>query len=334
MRIRRWIETLFLTGLALSLMGARPKTPKDRPLSKDTEAAVEHAQMLAERSVAEWDVVEARWYDGTATADDIAELRVRWAAESNPLFEWGGWSLDLIESGVEPGTAVRVPRAVRTGDLAAIHEAVENYPGGESPAELRVLQTAALWGMEREGKGAIVYRTVLKDDPVLAYYDVLMEEWVRDRLAELPGGEQPSFREPGDDYVKALRREFKSRGTLGQLVLWFLEPPPTVSRPSVPVLDVEPQVVSEVLGTRKVDLHVCAVREGGVDHLGEGSVTLDLDVDPYGAVRHCQARSTDDFGYDDVGDCACKVALSMRFPAPEDGGRAAVRARVDYPLVR
>ena len=334
MRIRRWIETLLLTGLALSLMGARPRAPKDRPLSKNTEAAVERAERLAARSVADWDAVEARWYEGTASVEDIEELRVRWAAESNPLFEWGGWSLELIASGVDPRAAIMVPRAVRTGDLVELEQVVDGYPDEGAPPEMRVLQTAALWGMEREGKGAIVYRTVLKDDPVLAYYDVLMEEWVRDRLAELPEGEQPSFRDPDDDYVKALRRELRSRGTLGKLVLWFLEPPPSVSRPSVPVVDVEPQVVSELMSTKNVDLHVCAMREGGVDHLGDGSVTLDLDVDPYGAVRHCQSRSTDAFGYDEVGDCACTVAMSLRFPNPEDGGRAAVRHRVDYPLGR
>ncbi len=334
MRIQRWIETLFLVAVAFWLMGAKSKAPRDRSLSKATAESVEKAAVLAERSTEEWDAVEARWIDGSATVQDIRELRVRWAAESNPLYEWGGWSLDLIEAGVDARVAITVPKAVRTGDMEALQEAVENYPDGASPPELRILQSAALWGMEREGMGAIVYRTVLKDDPVLAYYDDLMEEWVRDRLAELPEGEQPSFREPGDDYVSALRRELGSRDTLGQLVLWFLEPPPSVSRPSVPVVEMEPQLVSELMDSRKVDLHVCAVREGGTEILGDGSVTLDLDVDPYGTVRHCQARSSDDFGYDEVGDCACDVARSVRFPTPADGSRAATRHRVDFPIRR
>ena len=334
MRIQGRVVSIFLVLAAVTLMGAKPRAPRDKPLKAVIQEEIDQGALLAERSEAEWLALEQRWQEASVTAQEIRELRVRWAAESNPLYEWGGWSLELIESGVDPGTAVTVPRAVRTGDMVALEAAVDAYPMGMAPPELRVLQSAALWSMDREGKGAIVYRTILKDDPVLAYYDALMEEWVRDRLAEIPAGEQPSFREPGDDYVFALRRERKSRGTLGQLVLWFLEPPPAVSRPSIPVIEMDTRTVSQVFDGRREDLHACYVAGGGQYAHGEVTVTMDMDVNPYGTVRHCSARSSDVFGHDDVGHCACEVAMATRLPGPEDASRATARYSLTFPLGR
>ena len=334
MRFQGRVVSLILAVFALCLMGAKPRAPRDKSVSASIQADIDQGALLAERSEAEWLALEERWREASVTAREIRELRVRWAAESNPMYEWAGWSLELIEDGIDPGTAVTVPRAVRTGDMRAIEAAVDAYPAGLAPPELRILQSAALWSMEREGKGAIVYRTVLKDDPVLAYYDALVEEWVRDRLAEIPEGEQPFFRPPGDDYVFALRNELKSRGTMGQLILWFLEPPPAVSRPSIPVVELDPRAVSEVFDSKSEDLHACYVAGGGQFAHGEVTVTMDMDVNTYGTIRHCSARSSDVFGQDDVGSCACEVAMATRLPGPEDAARATARYSLTFPLGR
>jgi hypothetical protein len=76
------------------------------------------------------------------------------------------------------------------------------------------------------------------------------------------------------------------------------------------------------------------VAGGGQFAHGEVTVTMDMDVNPYGTIRHCSARSSDVFGQDDVGSCACEVAMATRLPGPEDAARATARYSLTFPLGR
>ena len=334
MRIRRLVPAMIVALLSLAQMGARWRPPRDRPVNDATMAAVDRARALGDRGADEWAELEARWATGSVDAQEVAELRIHWAAEGNPMYEIAGWSRSLIASGVQTETAVVLPAALRRGDLFVVDQVLEAYPDGELPVELGLLRTAALWGLGREGNAALVYRDVLRSDPVLAYYEALLEEWIRDRLAEMPTDEQAWFREPDDDYVIALSRELRSRGAPGQLVLWFLVPSPTVSRIAVPWVDLDRGLVAERLDSRREALQACYDDEGGETALGAGTLTLEFEVDPYGAVVRCAPTAGAEFRHADVDTCACGVVRSLRFPCPGDGGRAAVRHPLAYPLSR
>jgi hypothetical protein len=332
---RRWLMTLaILSLLAPALLGARSKTPKDRAPSRGTRLAVERAAALADRSVADWLALEQRFEAGDASVAELQELRIHWAASGDPWYQRSTWTLKLLDAGIDGPTAVQLPTAVLEGDLEAVDAVVGALATarGTAPAELLLLQAAALWGLHREGAAALAYDAALEGEAVFIYYDQALEEWLRARAASA-SGEQVGEYVPGDGLKwEALRQELKSREPLGQLALAFLMAVPPPAGGYTPSGEIEVDVVDELFSTRRQDLYFCFENAGGVNQLGHGSVTLDLDVDPLGRVGFCSVQPSSELKDRGLWDCCCRTVGSLQFPLPSGEGKATVRQRVVFPL--
>jgi hypothetical protein len=90
--------------------------------------------------------------------------------------------------------------------------------------------------------------------------------------------------------------------------------------------------VDEVIGGQRLDLYYCFERTGGIDRLGVGVLTMEFGVGPYGAVEFCSVLPSADLRATEFRDCCCEAVESLRFPAPEGGGRATVRQTVRFPM--
>jgi hypothetical protein len=328
------ITTVMCAGLILltavpTMALARP-LPRNRPLSPETQHAVSLAVEMEARGPEAWAALEARFESGMITVMELDELRIHWAATVDERHGRSRWSLALIEAGVDSRTAVLAPQAVEEGDLSALEAALDVAP--YLPAELKLVHVAALWGQGKEGKAALVYREVLGNDSLLAYYDTLVEEWLRGRAAEMAAGSEPGFEPSSPDLTEALRQNLRARGPAGRFLLSVLEPPTPASAVGVPLADMEAELVDEVLGSQRLDLYYCYERAGGIDRLGVGALTLEFGVGPYGAVDFCSVLPGADLRPSEFRDCCCQAVEALRFPAPASGGRATVRQTVRFPM--
>lgn len=308
---------------------ARP-LPRNRPLSPETQHAISCAVAMQARGPEAWAALEARFESGTITAVELDELRIHWAATVDERHDRSRWSLVLMEAGVDPRTAVLAPQAVEKGDLAALEAVLDTAP--YLPAELKLVHVAAMWGQGKEGKAALVYRDVLGNDSLLAYYDTLMEEWLRGRAAEMVAGNGTGFEPSQPDLTEALRQNLRVRGPAGSFLLSVLEPPAPPPAMGVPQAEMRGELVDEVIGGQRLDLYYCFERTGGIDRLGVGVLTMEFGVGPYGAVEFCSVLPSADLRATEFRDCCCEAVESLRFPAPEGGGRATVRQTVRFPM--
>jgi len=318
------------------LVAGRIKLPKNGKLSDETEAAVQRANSLAQRTATEWDALEQRFHAGTIDLTGLKDLRTHWAAEGDPLAAKSRWTMVLLESGVDLETALMLPRAMAGNDLAALDDVIVAHfeAGGTQHPELLLLQTAASWGQGKEARAALSYKKVLDNDSMLAYYDTLVEEWMRARALEQHTSATPSYTPSDTGRADALKQNLKARGLWGHLLLEFLEPPPEPVAGRVPIGDLESDVVAEIFGTHKVDLFYCYERRGGEDNLGAGSMTMDLGVDPYGQVTFCSVHPGATMRNRDVRDCCCQVIKTFQFPCPDGDGMASVRHELRFPMKR
>ncbi len=328
------VFTATVVGLStlLLLPAAGRPLPRNRPLSPETQQAVSLAVALEARADSAWSALESRFTEGSISASELAELRVRWAATLDERHTRSGATLQLMEAGVDTRTAVLVPQAIEAGDLAALDAALGGAPS--LPQEIRLLHVGVLWALSREGHAALVYRDVLGQDSVLAYYDSLLEEWLRGRAEEIASGGEPTFEPSDSDRAEALRQNLRDRGAAGRFLLTTLDPPQLTPIVGVPLASLDRAVVTEVLGSQRVDLFYCYERNGGIDRLGPGTLTLEFGVGPYGAVEFCSVLPGADLRPAEVRDCCCDAVERNRFPAPEGGGRVTVRHPVSYPMKR
>lgn len=324
-----------LLSLAPLLLAARSRTPRDRPLCRQTQHAVDAAAALAARTPEQWAALEQRYAAGEVTVEDLHELRVYWAAGDNSRFAASTWTLRLMSEGLDGPTAVGLPQALLDGDLQHVDQVLTAHAGRVTApgGELLLIHAAALWGLDREGNGAIVYRQALAGDSVLTYYDTTLEQWLRGRAEQILSGEEVEPFLPEDlARAEALRQDLNNRGHAGRLVLAFLQGVPAPVGGYTPPGQLPPEVVAELFGTRRVDLYFCYENAGGESGLGAGTLTLDLDVDPFGAVTFCAVQPASPLKDRDLWDCACKTVTPLRFPLPEGPGKATIRHRLDLPL--
>ncbi len=326
--------TVLCAGLAIlasvpTVALGRP-LPRNRPLSPETQHAISRAVAMEARGPEAWAALEARFESGTITAVELDELRIHWAATVDERHARSRWSLVLMEAGVDPRTAVLTPQAVEKGDLAALEAVLDAAPN--LPVELKLVHVAAMWGQGKEGKAALVYREVLGNDSLLAYYDTLMEEWLRGRAAEMVAGNGTGFEPSQPDLTEALRQNLRARGPAGSFLLSVLEPAEPPEALGVPQAEIRGELVDEVIGSQRLDLYYCYERTGGIDRLGVGALTMEFGVGPYGAVEFCSVLPSADLRTTEFRDCCCGAVESLRFPAPEGGGRATVRQTVRFPM--
>ena len=336
-RIRpRWLPFLVLLTCVPLLVAGRIKLPKNGKLSDETDAAIQRAANLAQRTATDWQALEGQYNAGTITLPDLKDLRTHWAAEGNPLAAKSRWTMVLLEADVDLATALALPRAMAGNDLEALDQVIADQfeSGGEERPELLLLQTAAAWGQNKEMRAALSYDKVLENDSMLAYYDTLVEEWMRARAQEQAAAASPTYTPADTSRADALKANLRSRGMWGQLLLEFLEPPPEPVAGRVPIGDLEADVVAEVFGTHKVDLFYCYERLGGEDDLGAGSMTMDLGVDAFGQVTFCSVHPGATMRNRDVRDCCCQVIKTFQFPCPDGDGMASVRHELAFPMKR
>ncbi len=328
--------TLRWTGLAIALLASVPALgrplPRNRPLSPETQHAITRAVEMQARGPEAWAALEGRYEAGTITAVELDELRVHWAATVDDRHGRSRWTLELMEEGVATRAAVLVPQAAEAGDLVALEAALD--AASDLPPELRLLQVAALWGLGKEGKAALIYRDVLGNDSLLAYYDALVEEWLRGRAAEMVAGVEPVFEPSDEDVAEALRQNLRSRGGSGLFLLWVLEPPEPSTALGVPYASLDRELVSEVMGSQRLDLYYCYERGGGIDQLGPGSLTLEFGVGPYGTVDYCSVLPGADLRPPEFRSCCCDAIENLRYPAPAGGGRVTIRQPASFPMKR
>lgn len=332
----RWLPFLVLLTCVPLLIAGRLKLPKNGKLSTETDAAVQRAATLAQRTAADWQAIEARFDAGTISLDDLKDLRTHWASEGDPRVSESRWTMVLLEQGIDLPTALSLPRAMAGSDMAALDQVIVDHfdAGGEQRAELLLLQTAAAWGQGKESRAALSYKKVLDNDSMLAYYDTLVEEWMRARVEEQVAGVHSSYKPSDTGRADALKQNLRSRGTWGHLLLDFLEPPPEPVAGRVPIGDLDADVVSEIFGTHKVDLFYCYERLGGEEDIGAGRMTMDIGVDPFGQVTFCSVYPGATMRDRDVRDCCCKVIKTFQFPCPEGDGMASVRHELNFPMKR
>ncbi len=322
---------VLLCGVLALSATARP-LPKNRPLSAETQHAITCGVEMEARGDAAWGVLEERFVAGTITAEELSQLRVRWAATMDPRHPASGATLQLMEAGVDTRTAVLVPQAIDRGDLEGLEAALDGAPS--LPVEVQLLHVGTLWALGREGKAALVYRQVLEADSLLAYYDALLDEWLRGRLAEIGAGGTPAFAPSDPDRAEALRQNLRGRGPGGLFLLEVLDPPEEAEILGVPLASLDRDLVTEVMGSQRVDLYFCYERNGGVDKLDPGTLTVEFGVGSYGAVEFCSVLPGADLRPPEFRDCCCQAVEKLRFPAPEGGGRATVRRSLSFPMKR
>ena len=242
--------------------------------------------------------------------------------------------MKLLDAGLDGPTAVRLPTAVLEEDLEAVDAVVAAYTAarGAAPAELCMLQAAALWGLGREGAGALAYDAALQGEAVFIYYDQALEEWLRARVMAVTGDNAEAYQPTDGLKAEALRQELKGREPLGQLVLAFLMAVPPSAGGYTPTGEIEHDVVAELFETRRQDLYFCFENAGGVSQQGYGSLTLDVDVNPLGQVEFCAVQPASELKDRGLWDCCCGVATTLHFPLPSGEGKASVRHRVVFPI--
>lgn len=319
-----------LLCLVFALSAAARTLPKNRPLSAGTQHEIARAVEMEARGDAAWEALEARFVAGTITVEELTELRVHWAATLDGRHTSSGATLQLMAAGVETRAAVLVPQALENGDLEGLEAALD--AASYLPLEIRLLHVGALCAHGREGKAALIYRQVMETDSLLAYYDTLLDEWLRGRAAEIAAGGAPSFEPSDPDRAEALRQNLRGRGAAGLFLLDVLDPPEEASIIGVPLATLERDLVTEVMGSQRVDLYYCYERNGGIDRLDVGSLTLEFGVGPYGAVEFCSVLPGADLRLQEFRDCCCRSVEKLRFPAPEGGGRATVRQSASFPM--
>lgn len=321
-----------LLCLVVALSASARSLPKNRPLSAGTQHEIARAVEMEARGDVAWEALEARFVAGTITVDELPELRSRWAATLDGRHTSSGATLQLMEAGVETRAAVLVPQALENGDLEGLLAALDAT--SSLPVEIQLLHVGALCALGREGKAALVYRQVMEADSLLAYYDSLLDEWLRGRAAEIAAGGAPSFEPSDPDRAEALRQNLRGRGAAGLFLLDVLDPPGDAPILGVPLATLDRTLVDEVMGSQRVDLYYCYERNGGIDRLDVGSLTLEFGVGPYGDVEFCSVLPGADLRPQEFRDCCCQSIEKLRFPAPEGGGRATVRRSVSFPMKR
>lgn len=316
------------------LLAARARIPRDKCPGRATRKAVEAAAALAARPAEDWQAMEIRYVAGEFTLEDLAELRIHWAAEASPWYARSTWTLELMEAGLDAPTAVALPAAALDGDLESLHAVATSHTDAvEDPnREVLLLHTAALWGLGKEGNGALTYTRALEGDGVLAYYDTTVEEWLRGRAAEVLAGGEPTFLPADSTRAEALRAEFRGRGATGRLLLGFLQGVPLPAGGYTPSATLDEEVVAEMFLTRRMDLYFCYENAGGVSRLGNGTINMDLDVNPFGQVSFCAVQPASGIKERQLWDCTCRIASSLQFPCPEGAGKATVRPRLEFPI--
>ncbi len=331
----RFILVVVLLSLAPLLLGARPKIPKDKALGRQTQRAVDAAAALAARTPDQWASLEQRYAAGEVSLAELDELRVYWAAHDNRQFASSTWTLRLMSDDLDGPTAVGLPPALLTGDPAGVDRVLTEYVGRVStPAgELLLLHAAALWGLGREDHGAIVYRQALLGDTVFTYYDSTLRQWLQGRAAQIRQGDEGEAFHPEDlTRAEALRQDLHNRGHVGRLLLAFLQGIPVPAGGYTPEGHVAPEVTADLFGTRRMDLHFCYQDAGGEAGLGAGILTVDLDVDPFGAVTFCAVQPASQIKDRGLWECVCETVSTLRYPLPEGPGKATIRHRLDLPL--
>jgi len=313
---------------------ARSRQPRDKPLSRATRLAVEEARALAERAAEDWQSLESRYDAGQITVADLEQLRIYWATADTIRFARSTWTLDLLRDELDSPTAVRLPVAVLSGDFAVVDEVLTAYVAAttEPRAELLLLQTAALWGLGREGGAALVYRDALAADSVLTYYDTAIEEWLRGRVQDISEDREEVFAPADLTRAEALRQELMERGAAGRLLMAFLRGTPLPEEGFHPPADLDDGVVAELFDTRREALYFCFEKAGGEARLGSGAVVVDMDVDSMGRVGFCAVQPASALKDRDLWDCSCDVATSLHFPCPHEVGKATVRHRIEFPI--
>jgi len=250
---------------------------------------------------------------------------------------WGPWGTTFqrwIDEGMPSHYAVRLVKAVREHDLARIDHEIEDMAGSMAAPgpELRLLQVAACWGLGKESRAAVFYDDVIDAEGVLQYYDSALEEWLRDRAAEVAAGEGPSYTPSDATKRDALRMEFHGRGVPGKFLLYFLEPKPVVHAAAVRVGELDDEVIAEIFANHTIDWYYCYAHEGGEEMLGPGTILFDFGVDPYGRVEFCSTRPGGDLRNPALRDCCCDAIEEMRFPIPDGGGIASERYKLTFPI--
>src|SRR5262249_9076899 len=103
-----------------------------------------------------------------------------------------------------------------------------------------------------------------------------------------------------------------------------LEPPPAAAD-AMPAID--PAVVTTVIGRYRAEVLKCIAQRKKKDTKLKGTLTLQLQVDATGAVKHPQTSST--LNSPRAAACVAKAAQGWKFPARPNGPIAGV----NYPFV-
>ena len=334
-RLSSLVVLAALLTISPVLLAARSRVPRDKPLCRQTQLAVDTAEALAGRTPDQWAALEQRYAAGEVALDELGELRVHWAASDNVRFAASTWTLRLMNEELDASTAVGLSPALLAGDLQTVDEVLTAH-ARTAPfphRELALLHAAALWGLGREGNGALVYTQALAGDSVFTYYDTTLEQWLRGRAAQVLAEDEAAVFLPEDlARAEALRQDLNNRGQFGRLVLAFLQGVPVPIGGYTPEGHLSPEVIDELFDTRRLDLHFCYENAGGESKLGAGIVTLDLDVDPLGRVTFCAVQPASELKDRDLWSCCCDSASTLRFPLPDGPGKATIRHRLELPL--
>lgn len=326
---------VLITAAAPTLLGARSKVPRDKALPRATQRAVDEAVALASRTAAEWTALEQRYAAGEVNLDELAELRVYWAAGDNGRFAASTWTLRLMNEDLGGPTAVALPPALLAGDLKAVDEVLGSHAAvvASPHAELLLLHAAALWGLEFDDSAAVMYSRALDGDSVFTYYGSTLEQWLRGRAEQIRAGttDEPFVLEDLA-LAESLRQDLNNRGQLGRLVVAFLQGSQAPAGGYTPEGLLTEDVVAALFDTRRMDLHYCYEHAGGEGRLGPGTVTIDMDVDPFGRVTFCSVQPASELKERSLWECACETVTPLQFPLPQGPGKAIVRHRLQLPL--
>jgi hypothetical protein len=332
--LSRLLLVVALMSLAPLLLGARSKIPKDKALGRQTQRAVDAAAALAARAPDQWASLEQRYTAGEVDLAELDELRVYWAAHDNRRFAASTWTLRLMSDDLDTPTAVGLPPALLTGDMAGVDRVLTEYVRQVNPpaGELLLLHAAAQWGLGREDHGAIVYRQALAGDTVFTYYDSTLQQWLRGRAVQIQQGDEGEAFHPEDlTRAEALRQDLHNRGHVGRLLLAFLQGIPIPAGGYTPEGHLTPEVTADLFDTRRMDLYFCYQDAGGEAGLGSGILTVDLDVDSFGAVTFCAVQPASQIKDRGLWECVCETVSTLRYPLPEGPGKARIRHRMDLP---
>lgn len=329
------VLTIALLSMAPLLLAARTKYPKDKALNRPTQRAVDAAAALAARTPEQWAAAQERYAAGEVSVQEVDDLRVYWATHDNRQFAASTWTLRLMSEDLDAPTAVGLPPALLSGDPAGVTRVLTEHTGrvGAPGGELLLLHAAALWGLGREGEGTLVYRQALAGDTVFTYYDTTLLQWLQGRAAQIREGDEGEAFHPEDlTRAEALQQDLRNRGHVGKLLLAFLQGVPVPAGGYTPEGHLPEGVTADLLDTRRLDLYFCYEHAGGEAGLGPGTLTVDLDVDPFGEVTFCAVQPASQIKDRGLWECVCEIATTLRYPLPEGPGKARIRHRLDLPL--